>query len=55
LALIAAKGFLRKADKKSLREQTQQYLDFIKAALVCIQIKNTCKRLTQAGKHAKTG
>jgi hypothetical protein len=39
--LIAAEGFLRKADKGSLRRQTQQYLDSIRAASVCIQMKNT--------------
>jgi hypothetical protein len=44
--VITTKGFLRKADKESLRRQTQQYLNFIRAALVCIQVKNTCKRLT---------
>jgi hypothetical protein len=62
LELITAKGFLRKTDKESLRKQTQQYLNFIKVALVCIQVKNTYKRLTvqkntpkQARKRAKTG
>jgi hypothetical protein len=45
LDLIVAKVFLRKAKKGSLREQTQQYLDFIRVTSVCLRMKNTWQRL----------